>query len=99
MQIQTIQQGFQPFKCKLEAFERDSKQSSANLNNLTEILTIRMQIRSNRMQTESTRSRFEAIECKFESFKRDSNHSIANWKHLNQIRSNRMQIGTIRQGF
>ena len=65
MQIQTIQQGFQPFKCKLEAFERDSKQSSANLNNLTEILTIRMQIRSNRMQM-----------C--EPLERDSNHSNAN---------------------
>ena len=54
MQIQTIRQRFQPFEYELEAFEQDSKQSSANLKNLTGILTIRIQIQSNRMQMRTT---------------------------------------------
>ena len=56
MQIRTIRKGFEAFKFKFEAFERDSKHSKV-------IASIRMQIRA-------IRKLLEAFECKFEPFER-----------------------------
>ena len=64
MQILTIPKGFEAFKCKLEPFKRDSKNSIANSNHSKGI-------QSNQMQIQTIRKGFESFECKFEQFERD----------------------------
>ena len=67
---------------KFEAFEWDSKNSNANSNHSKQIRSIRMQIQTSR----------KGFESKFEPFERDSKHSNANSNHSKGIHSIWMQI-------
>ena len=67
MQIRTIRLGFEVFKFKFEAFERDWKHLNANSKHSKVIGSIRMQIRV-------IWKGFEAYKCKFEPFERVSKH-------------------------
>ena len=71
MQILTIRKGFEAFECKFEPFERDSKGSNENSNQLKGIQSIRKQILT-------IRKGFKAFERKFEPFQTDLKHSNAN---------------------
>ena len=53
MQIPTIRKGFEAFKFKFEAFERDSKHLDANSKHSKVIVSIRMQIRAIRKGSEA----------------------------------------------
>ena len=64
MRILTIPKGFEAFQCKLEPFERDSKNSNANSNHSK-------RIQSNQMQIQTIRKGFESFKRKFEQFERD----------------------------
>ena len=82
MKILTVRNGVEPF-------ERDSKHSNPNSN---EIQNIRMEIRT-------IRKGFEASNSKFKPFERDLKHSNVNSNHSNGAKNIRMQILTIRKGF
>ena len=84
MQILTIPKGFEAFKCKLEPFERDSKNSNANFNHSNGIQSIQMKIQTIR--------EIRIIWMQIRTIRKGSNHSKGIW-------SIQMQIRTIQKGF